>query len=106
MLNPHDIYERLVTAGEDWADQQAAAELLEETKKSLLSNLATEIDGSQAAKEAFALRHPDYEKHIKTMVNARKAANKAKVRYDSAKIWSELLRTQNANERATMGRAI
>jgi len=102
LIDPNEIHEKLVTLGEEWADAQAAAELLEETKKPLLSQLSTECnEQSAAAKEAFALRHPDYRKHIEIQVKARKAANKAKVRFDGAKVWVDLLRTQNANERAT-----
>jgi|SRR6185369_5679495 len=100
-MNPQDIHEKLVTLGEAWAEAQAAAELLEENKKPLLSQLSVECnESSAAAKEAFALRHPDYKKHLDIMVKSRKAANKARVRYDSAKVWVDLLRTLNANERA------
>jgi len=105
-INPNDIYEKLVTAGDLWADCDAAASILEESKKSLLSQLSTDIEGSQAAKESFALRHPEYKAHLEQMVDARKEANKAKVRYESAKMFSELMRTVAANERATMGRSV
>lgn len=100
-FNPTDIYEKLVKLGEEWADTQAAADLLEETRKSVLSQLSTESnETSVAAKESFALRHADYKRHIESMVSTRKAANKARVRYDSAKVFSELMRTAAANERA------
>ncbi|MGA1532566.1 MAG: hypothetical protein ACO33E_06010 [Aquiluna sp.] len=102
-MNPLEIHERLVAAGESWATAQEAAELLEETRKPLISQLGLECsESSAAAKEAYALRHPDYDKHIKMMVKNRAAANKARVRWESAKIYAELLRTQAANERATM----
>lgn len=105
-LDPTDIYERLVKGGEEWADAQAAAELLEESKKTLVSQLGADSGLSSAtAREAYAYAHDDYIDHVQRMVEARKHANKCKVRYDSAKIWAELLRTKNANERAAMGRA-
>lgn len=101
MLNPTEVYKQLIKEGELWADAQHAAELFEETKKSVLSQLMTECaESSSAAKEAFAMRHPDYRKHLEAMVGARRAANKAKVRYDSMKILAELRRTEAANERA------
>lgn len=107
MIDTNDIHEKLVTLGEAWAESQAAAELLEENKKPLLSQLSTECNAESAtAKEAYALRHEDYKKHLDIMVKARKAANKAKVRYDSAKVWVDLLRTQNANERAANRSAV
>lgn len=101
-FSPQDIYRKLVTLGEEWADAHAAAELLEETRKSLLSQLSTESqESSVSAREAFALRHADYLRHVENMVNLRKAANKARVRYDSARVLAELKRTEAANERAT-----
>lgn len=103
MLQPDKIYERLVDLGEAWADAHAAAEHLEETKKTLLAHIAAGSEASSmAAKESDALRNEDYRKHLDAMVAARKVANKAKVRYDSAKIWAELIRTQAANERAVL----
>jgi hypothetical protein len=100
-FNPQDIYRELVRLGEAWADANYAAELAEEVKKSLISQLATESpEAAISAREAFALRHPDFRKHIETMVGLRRAANKAKVRYDSAKSYAEMKRTQAANERA------
>lgn len=103
-LNPDNIYQKLVEAGDAWAEAHEVAELLEESKKTLISQLAADsTEKSMAGKEAEALRHPDYERHIKAMTVARKAANKAKVRYDSAKVWAELKRTEAANLRATGG---
>lgn len=101
MQPPVEIYEELVRLGLEWADANAAADLLEETKKPLISQLSTECEEKSAvARENYALRHAEYEKHIRTMVATRKLANKAKVRFDSYKIYVDLLRTQNANERA------
>lgn len=94
-------YDALIRAGEAWADADAAASLLEETRKSLLAQLMTEADSaSNAGKEMLALAHPDYKKHVDGMVSARKAANKARVRYDSAKVLAELRRSQEATRRA------
>lgn len=102
-LDPKTIAEQLTNLGDDWADKHAAAEMLEETKKSVLAKLAADsLENSMAAKENYALAHEDYTKHVKSMVEARRAANKAKVRYDSGKVWAELMRTQSANERAVM----
>lgn len=94
-------YAALLKAGEEWADMDAAASLLEETKKSLLAKLMMEAEGTSAAqREMYALADPEYRKHVEGMVSARKAANKAKVRYDSAKVLAELRRSQEATRRA------
>lgn len=87
--------------GEAWANTQAAAEILEETKKTLIAQLSLQCnEKSIAAKEMFAYAHPDYTEHLQAMNAARKDANKHKVRYESAKVWAELKRTEAANERA------
>lgn len=96
-------YDALIRAGEAWADADAAASLLEETRKSMLAQLMAESDSSSiAGKEMAALGHPDYRRHVEGMVSARKAANKARVRYDSAKVLSELRRSQESTRRAEM----
>lgn len=102
-LDPDKVYAELIAAGEQWADADAAATLLEETKKSVLAKLMNESDASSiAAKEMYALADPEYRKHLEGMVTARKAATKAKVRYDSAKVLAELRRSQESTRRAEM----
>lgn len=101
MLNPDQMYHEIVKAGEDWADKEAAADLLEETKKSILAELVNDAPGSTvSAKEQMALADPAYKLHLKTMVAARKEANRARVRYDAAKVLAELRRTQESTRRA------
>jgi len=41
-----------------------------------------------------------YEAHIRSMVEARKAANLARVKWEAQKIYVELIRTKAASERA------
>ena len=96
-------YDALIKSGEDWADKDAAASLLEETKKSMLAKVKNDVpEKSDAAKETIALCHPDYLDHLGLMVEARKAANKAKVRYDSAKTLAEMRRSEESTRRAEM----
>lgn len=99
-FNPDEIYERLRLAGEEWADKDAAANALEETKASLLAELSLKADGaSEAAKKNVALADPAFRLHVTNMVTARKEANKSKVRYETGKVWAELMRTKSANMR-------
>ena len=94
-------YEALIRAGETWADADAAATLLEETKRSILAKLMLAAEGTSAAqREMYALADPEYQQHVEGMVAARKAATKARVRYDSAKVLAELRRSQEATRRA------
>lgn len=102
-FDPDKTYSALVKAGEDWSDQDAAASLLEETKKSVLAKLMLESTGTtSAAREMMALADPKYTAFVEGMVNARKNANRARVRYESAKTLSELRRSQEATKRAEM----
>lgn len=98
------IYDEISKAGEAWADAEAAADLLEETKKSVLAKLMIECNQSNtsAGREMYALADPEFRKHIEGMVAARRAANKARVRYDSAKVLAELRRSEESTRRAEM----
>lgn len=103
MIDPDKAYEALVQAGEDWADKQAAADLLEETRKCVLAKCMQDAPGgSQASKEMNALASEEYTDFVGGMVDARKAANKARVRYDSAKVLAEMRRSQESTRRAEM----
>lgn len=102
-MDINELYSKLEKAGEEFADLEAAASLLEETRKTLLAQLKTMSKaGSDAARETEALASEGYRDHITNMVEARRKANKAKVRYEAQKIWVDLKRTESANERAAM----
>lgn len=99
-FDPEAIYRRLEEAGNDWADKNAAAEILEETKKTLLAELMQGFPGSNAERERCALADAVYKLHLKNMVMARKESNRARVRYDSVRVLAELRRTQESTRRA------
>lgn len=102
-VDPRGLTDRLIEAGEKWADLNAAAEILEETKGTLLARLASERFDLPAWKaEAEAKAHPDYVAHLEAMVKARQAANRARVRYDSGKAYVELARSAESTRRAEM----
>lgn len=101
-FDPREITERLRLAGENWADREAAASLLEETRKTVLAELMNQLEGSVASRESVALADPSYRLHLVNMVTARKEANRAKVNFDSAKAWIELTRTAESSRRAEM----
>jgi hypothetical protein len=102
-FNPNEIAERMRLAGEEWSDLDAAANMLEETRKSVLAELVNQSKGgSIAAKESEALANPAYKLHLTNMVNARREANRARVKYDTSKMWVELVRTSEATKRAEL----
>ncbi len=102
-FDPEVVYKKIADAGEEWADAEAAAAMLEETRKSVLARLMNESTvASIAGKEMMALADPEYRRFVEGMVTARKVANKARVRYDSAKVLAELRRSQESTRRAEM----
>lgn len=116
-FDPHKLTHDVITVGEAWADNDAAASALEETKKSMLARLSLEyIAGGQSSggvgerpkampanqAEMKALSDPRYEMHLELMVAARKESNRARVRYDLGKMRLELMRSLQATMRNEM----
>lgn len=93
------------SAGLAWADAKAAAQALEETRKSVLATRMRRYfeEGLPANKaETLALGEPDYQEFLSRMVKAGHAADRARIRYDILKTRIELLRTNASTERAAM----
>lgn len=107
-FDPDRLTEEVGLLGEEWADADAAASVLEETKKSELARLITlnleekTLSGkamSVAQAEQKALSDPLYKEHLSKMIEARKEANKRRVRYDMGKMRLELYRSLQATLR-------
>ena len=104
-FDPDIIYNKLVKAGNDWSDKDAAAFLLEENKKNVLANLMKDYlnkDCSVSKAETYARASKDYQDYIKKMSEARKEANKARVTYDSLKTLASLRQSMHVTKRAEM----
>ena len=104
-MTPNEIYQKLLQAGQTWAELDGSARLLEETRKTLLSQLSMEYikKGESSAKaECQAMASADYDLHIRSMVDARTEANNARARLDAAKAWFDAWRTQESSKRAEM----
>ena len=103
---PADVYKEFVVRGTEWADKLGAAELLEGALKSLKAHyiLKAKRDMSCSMAEAAerALDCQEYREAYEESVEARVAANKAKVRYDATKALFDAQRTAEASERAAM----
>jgi hypothetical protein len=102
-IDPHALHHKLVQRGEEWADKNAAAEILEKTEKTVLSEVANDlVNGlgeSNAAAERLARTSQKYRDHLDKMVEARRIANRAKVAYDTARTFTELVRTLHVTRR-------
>lgn len=115
-FDPNKLASEVVALGEDWADKDAAASALEETKKTVLARLTLEYvsTGSSGAAgersrsmpisqaELRSLSDPRYEQHLELMVSAREQANRARVRYDLGRMRLELMRSAQATLRNEM----
>ncbi len=115
-FDPNKLTAEVIELGETWADSDAAASSLEESRKTILAQLQLEYTlegvsgrGSEKAKpmpvsqaEMRALADPVYEQHLDLMVQARRDAHKARVRYDMGKMRLELFRSLQATMRQEM----
>ena len=105
-INPEEIYNRLESVGIEWSGANAKAELLHECQKSELSEISLGyLDNgckSMAEAEARARATERYKVYVGEMVEAKREANDAKVRYAAAQAWFEGMRTQAATLRQEM----
>ncbi len=106
------LIEEVIAAGNAWAEEDASASVLEESKKTQLAQLIMEFSEgakaeggkgmSKAEAELRALADPRYDDHIQMMIAARKTANASRVRYDMGRAYIDLLRSVHATKRAEM----
>lgn len=102
-LDANSLYQKLIKAGNDWADKKAAYNILEDTKNAVLAKLMLSSDApSVAAREVEAKASKEYSEHVQKTQEAMKAALKAQVKYESMKTYIDLKRTEAANLRAEM----
>jgi flagellar biosynthesis chaperone FliJ len=103
--SPHENADCLIKLGEDWADKNAAASALEKTEDSTHAEAAVELKAAMSSHEERKLtakKSSKYRDHLTKSVEARREANKARVRYDTYRAYIELLRSEIANRREEM----
>lgn len=88
-LHPDLVQRAGIDLGDIWADANAAASLLEETRRSVRARMSRGyrkggLGVSDA--EAAAESSPEYVAHVEAMVEARRLADRAKIRLDSFKV--------------------
>jgi len=101
--DPGDVFKSLEDAAEEMCDSEALASQLEEMKKPTLATLTLEymaVEKSRAMAETRALADKRYETHIVGMVDAKRAANRAKAKYHNMRALADARRTQEASVRA------
>lgn len=99
-INPDKIYQKLVDLGSQYADALYAYELMAETEKSALAELMTRQGGkSNAENETLARASKEFQQRIQDTVLLKREMLQAKVKYESAKKWADLIQTKAANLR-------
>lgn len=104
-MNLNETYQKLSTAGNDWADKKAAATVLESAAKAAHSEAFLEARKKGAAVEeakATATCDLSYQGALRSQIDAEKARDHARVKYDSIKAWLEMALDANATKRAEM----
>lgn len=103
MIDVDRLIDELEEVGQEWADAKAAADALEDSKKSVLAEALRRADGKTVGeREAVALTDAGYLSHLRVLADSRKRSNRARVRYDIAQIRIELIRTNASTQRAAM----
>ena len=104
-FDPTIIAEQFRLHGEDWADLNAAADLLEKNKDTIKANLVVHFLKTEKAvskAEYMAEASPEYSEHLSLMIEARRKANRAKVQYDSDRVFIDMLRSVESTRRAEL----
>lgn len=103
ITDPRPLTDRLIEAGESWADLNAAASALENSVDTVLAQILTDhFDKPEWKAKALAKSDKRYWNILADAVEARQKANKARVRYDSGKAYVELARSAESTRRAEM----
>jgi hypothetical protein len=101
LIDANTLCSEMAQRGEIWADADAAFRALDDASKSVLSKCMGQVQAkSNAEKERVARCDPTYLAHLDTVQSARAAANKARVRYDTYRVFVELTRSNASTERA------
>lgn len=102
-----EAYNKIVAAGDRWAEANFQAQQLEDTEKTFLYQLALDLmdveQVSMATAEKIARGSTEFEAFVKRKCEVRREANKARVRYDAVRVLADMRRTEAANERKALG---
>ena len=95
-FDPKDIYDRMLEAGNTWAEAQSTANYLDEVGKVLYASLVKTAVLSMSATQATATAKasPQWQTHIEGLRVAQEVSLKARVKYEAAKGWRDDMRTK------------
>lgn len=105
-LDADQIYAKIQTAGEAWADCKAAFCALDDLTSTVKADLTTDFYttcSSKAEASERALSASRYKEHIASVAGARRAWLLAEVKYKNLQLLAELRRSEESTRRAEMG---
>lgn len=106
MLDADAIFQKIMPAGEDWADKKAAFCALDDLTATVKADLTTDFYtscSSKAEASERALATSRYKEHIASVAGARRAWLLAEVKYKNLQLLAELRRSEESTRRAEMG---
>lgn len=90
-------------AGEDWADKEAAAQILEDSKSSVMAQWQTELGDIPVNRaEQTVKASARWRSYIQDTVDARKAANLAKITLEVLRMRAMEYQAKEANQRTEL----
>lgn len=90
-------------AGEEWADREAAAQLLEDTKSAMMAQWQAELGDMPVNRAEQAVKaQTRWTELVESIVAARKAANLAKVNMEVCRMQFQEWSNKEANARIEM----
>jgi len=99
------IIDDLREIGLDYADKEAAWQVLDRLEKTVLAQEFLLAEGKTVGeREARARTAHPYRRYLEAIASAAKAKMRARVLYDTEKSRIDLIRTRASSERAAMGR--
>lgn len=103
MITNNPISEQFRLAAKDWVEKDSAANLLEETKSAVLSQMMARLgDIPVSHAERSVKSSEEWKDFVTKMVKAREASNLAKVRCEYIRMKFNEHQSENANKRAEM----
>lgn len=103
MSNEFPFSEQYRLAGEAWADKEAAAQLLEDTKSAILAQWVADLGDIPVNRAENIIKAEDrWTELIEDIVKARKAANLAKVHLKVAEMRYYENQAKQANTRTEL----
>ena len=103
MINPQELFDKAMTAAEDWADKDEAADNLDDAVDALKGLIFSELKAKGESVTLIPVLAKKDERYVelqKDYLAAKKEAIIAKLKYDQINRFMDNVRTKESTERA------